>query len=95
MPRPIFLSMWTVLIRCLHQAPEHRRLGGLTTLEALRLLRGLRGLDLIDGDVDEAAPPFDQTGNTALVGASMMFEILCLLAESFCQRKEPTLANSV
>jgi guanidinopropionase len=28
------------------------------------------------------APPFDQTGNTALVGASLMFEILCLLAES-------------
>ena len=69
--------------------------GGLTTLEALRLLRGLRGLDLIGGDVVEVAPPFDQTGNTALVGASMMFEILCLLAESFSQRKGPTLANSV
>ena len=69
--------------------------GGLTTLEALRLLRGLRGLDLIGGDVVEVAPPFDQTGNTALVGASMMFEILCLLAESFSQRKRPTLANSV
>ena len=56
--------------------------GGMTTLEAQRLLRGLRGLNLVGGDVVEVAPPFDQTGNTALVGATMMFEILCLLAES-------------
>ena len=32
------------------------------------------------GDVVEVAPPYDQTGNTALVGATMMFEILCLIA---------------
>lgn len=56
--------------------------GGITTLEAQRLLRGLRGLNLIGGDVVEVAPPFDQTGNTALVGATMMFEILCLVADS-------------
>ena len=55
--------------------------GGITTLEAQRLLRGLRGLNLIGGDVVEVAPPFDQTGNTALVGATMMFEILCLIAD--------------
>ena len=60
--------------------------GGLTTREALRLLRGLRGLDLIGGDVVEVAPPFDPSGNTALVGATLMYEILCLLAESFHQR---------
>jgi len=41
----------------------------------------LRGLNLVGGDVVEVAPPFDQTGGTALVGASLMFEILCLLAE--------------
>ncbi len=56
--------------------------GGITTLEAQKLLRGLRGLDLYGGDVVEVAPPFDQSGNTALVGATMMYEILCLLAES-------------
>jgi guanidinopropionase len=55
--------------------------GGLTTREALTLLRGLRGLNLIGGDVVEVSPPFDQSGNTALVGATMMFEIMCLLAE--------------
>jgi guanidinopropionase len=61
-------------------------IGGITTVEALILLRGLRGLNLIGGDVVEVAPPFDQTGNTALVGASLMFEILCLLAESLSGR---------
>jgi len=61
--------------------------GGLTTREALRLLRGLRGLDLIGGDVVEVSPPFDPTGNTALVGATLMYEILCLLAESFQHKR--------
>jgi guanidinopropionase len=56
--------------------------GGMSTVDALRLLRGLRGLNLIGGDVVEVAPPFDQTGNTALVGATIMFEILCLIADS-------------
>ena len=56
-------------------------IGGITTLEAQRLLRGLRGLNLIGGDVVEVAPPYDQTGNTALVGATIMFEILCLVAD--------------
>ena len=56
-------------------------IGGITTIEAQALLRGLSGLNLIGGDVVEVSPPFDQTGNTALVGATLMFEILCLLAE--------------
>jgi guanidinopropionase len=56
-------------------------IGGITTLEAQQLLRGLRGLNLIGGDVVEVAPAYDQTGNTALVGATMMFEILCLIAD--------------
>ncbi len=57
-------------------------IGGITTLEAQALLRGLRGLNLIGGDVVEVAPPFDPSGNTALVGASLMFDILCLVADS-------------
>ena len=61
-------------------------IGGITTVDGLRLLRGLRGLHLVGGDVVEVAPPFDQTGNTALVGASIMFEILCLVAESLSLR---------
>jgi guanidinopropionase len=61
--------------------------GGLTTIEAQLLLRGLRGLDLVGGDVVEVAPPFDPSGNTALVGATMMYEILCLLAEAVAKRR--------
>jgi guanidinopropionase len=61
--------------------------GGFTTLEAQLMLRGLRGLDLVGGDVVEVAPPFDPTGNTALVGASIMFEILCVVADAVAARK--------
>ncbi|MEE8391819.1 MAG: agmatinase [Anaerolineae bacterium] len=60
--------------------------GGLTTLEAQLLLRGLRGLNLIGADVVEVAPPYDPSGNTALVGATIMYEILCLLAEIVADR---------
>ncbi len=63
-------------------------IGGITTLEAQQLLRGLRGLNLIGGDVVEVAPPFDPSGNTALVGASLMFDILCLVADSLSGRKD-------
>lgn len=56
-------------------------LGGITTREAQFLLRGLRGLNLIGGDVVQVAPPYDRTGNTVLVGATIMFEILCLVAD--------------
>ena len=61
--------------------------GGLTTIEAQLLVRGLRGLNLIGGDVVEVAPPFDPSGNTALVGATMMYEILCVLADSLATRR--------
>ena len=62
--------------------------GGLTTLEAQMILRGMQGLDLVGGDVVEVAPPFDPTGNTALVGATMMFEILCVVADAVAARRE-------
>jgi guanidinopropionase len=56
--------------------------GGLTTLEALRLLRALRGIDFVGGDLVEVSPPFDVGGLTAFNGASILFDILCLLAEA-------------
>jgi guanidinopropionase len=67
--------------------------GGFTTLEAQMMIRGLRGLDLIGGDVVEVAPPFDPTGNTALVGATMMFEILCVVADAVAARSEAKAAE--
>jgi len=62
-------------------------IGGITTIEAQALLRGLRGLDFIGGDVVEVAPPFDPSGNTSLVGATLMYEILCLLADSVSNKQ--------
>jgi guanidinopropionase len=62
-------------------------IGGFSTAEAQRMIRGLDGLDIVGGDVVEVAPPFDPSGNTALVGATMMFEILCVLAPAVHRRK--------
>jgi guanidinopropionase len=56
--------------------------GGLATREALQLLRGLKGLNLIGGDVVEVAPQYDATTNTAQAGAQILFEILSLMAFS-------------
>jgi len=61
-------------------------IGGATTYEAQQLIRGLKGLNLIGGDVVEVSPPFDPLGNTALVGMTMMFEILCVLADAKSRR---------
>ena len=62
-------------------------IGGYSTYEAQEMLRATRGLDLVGGDVVEVSPPYDTTGNTALVGATMMFEILCVLSEAVAKRK--------
>jgi guanidinopropionase len=60
--------------------------GGFTPREAMRMLRGLRGLGLVGADLVEVAPPFDPAGVTAIAGATMMFEILCLMAEARSRR---------
>jgi guanidinopropionase len=60
--------------------------GGITALEALRLLRALRGIDFAGGDLVEVSPPFDVGGLTAFNGASLLFEILCLLVEAWQAR---------
>jgi guanidinopropionase len=60
--------------------------GGITALEALRLLRALRGIDFVGGDLVEVSPPFDVGGLTAFNGASLLFEILCLLVEAWQAR---------
>ena len=53
--------------------------GGLTPREAQQILHGLRGADIIGGDVVEVAPQYDATSNTAMVGAQMLFEIFSLM----------------
>ena len=61
--------------------------GGFTTPEAQRMVRGLRGLNLAGADVMEVAPPFDSSGITALTGATLMFELLCVLADAVSSRR--------
>jgi guanidinopropionase len=63
---------------------------GFTPREVNRMLRGLRGLNLVGADVVEISPPFDPSGATALAGANVAFELLCLLAEAIRDRKSPT-----
>jgi guanidinopropionase len=63
--------------------------GGITALEAIRLLRGLRGIDFVGGDLVEVSPPFDVGSLTAFNGASVLFEILCLLTEAWEARRGP------
>ncbi|MCT7374256.1 agmatinase [Chelativorans salis] len=56
--------------------------GGLTTREVLELMRGLKGVNLVGGDVVEVAPQYDSTANTAHAGAQVLFEILSLMVFS-------------
>ena len=54
-------------------------IGGLTSIQGLEIVRGCRGLDLVGCDLVEVAPPYDPSGNTALTGANLLFEMLCVL----------------
>ncbi len=56
-------------------------IGGIPTHMAQRMIRTLAGLELIGADLVEVSPPFDPSGMTAWVGVSLMFELLCVLAE--------------
>ncbi|MDH3742460.1 MAG: agmatinase [Hyphomicrobiales bacterium] len=54
-------------------------IAGLTTWQALEIIRGCRGLNLVGGDLVEVSPPYDPSGNTALIGANLLYEMLCVL----------------
>lgn len=55
--------------------------GGLASWQALELIRGLGGLNLVGMDVVEVSPPFDHAEITALAAATLAHDWLCLLAE--------------
>ncbi|MEH6549628.1 MAG: agmatinase [Pseudomonadales bacterium] len=55
--------------------------GGLTVHQGIEIVRGCKGLDVVGGDLVEVAPPYDPTHNTSVVGANMLFEMLCVLPE--------------
>ena len=56
-------------------------IAGLTVPQALEIIRGCRGLDIIGCDLVEVSPPYDTSGNTSLLAANLLFEMLCVLPE--------------
>jgi guanidinobutyrase len=54
-------------------------IGGLSVPQALEIIRGCAGLNIVGCDLVEVSPPYDTSGNTALLGANLLFEMLCVL----------------
>jgi guanidinobutyrase len=54
-------------------------IAGLTTPQAVELIRGLWGVNVVGCDLVEVSPPYDTSGNTALTGANLLYEMLCIL----------------
>ncbi|XP_009461655.1 PREDICTED: agmatinase, mitochondrial [Nipponia nippon] len=54
-------------------------IAGLTPAQALEIIRGCKGLNVVGCDLVEVAPMYDISGNTALLGANLLFEMLCVL----------------
>jgi guanidinobutyrase len=52
---------------------------GLSSAQGLEIIRGIYGLNLIGADLVEVSPPYDTTGNTSLLAANLVFEMLCSL----------------
>ncbi|ASJ74005.1 agmatinase [Granulosicoccus antarcticus] len=62
--------------------------GGLTSHQGLEIVRGTYGLNLIGGDLVEVSPPYDQSGNTAVLASNILYEMLCSYAMR-SGRKQP------
>lgn len=54
-------------------------IAGLTVPQALEIIRGAWGLDIVGADLVEVCPPYDPQGGTALLAANLAFEMLCVL----------------
>ena len=52
--------------------------GGLHSWQAAAMLRDLAGINMVGGDVVEVSPPYDTTGATAIAGAHVAYELVCL-----------------
>lgn len=61
-------------------------IGGPNSFQAQQVIRELRGVNLIGADLVEVSPPFDPAGGTAWLGVSLMFELMCVLAEAAAAR---------
>lgn len=54
-------------------------IGGLTSIQALEIIRGCAGLNIVGCDLVEVSPAYDTSGNTSLTAANLVFEMLCLI----------------
>ncbi|XP_046553280.1 agmatinase, mitochondrial-like [Haliotis rubra] len=54
-------------------------IAGLTPSQALQIIRGSQGLQIVGADLVEVSPPYDMAGTTALTAANLLFEMLCIL----------------
>lgn len=63
-----------------------QEIGGLTTIQALELVRGAAGLNLVGGDLVEVSPPYDPSGTTAMLAADLLYEMLCALPKAEAHR---------
>ncbi|PRE58930.1 agmatinase [Burkholderia multivorans] len=54
-------------------------IGGLSVQQGLEIVRGMKGLNIVGADLVEVSPPYDPAGTTALVGANLAFEMLCVM----------------
>ena len=55
--------------------------GGPNSYEALKVVRELAGVNIVGADMVEVSPPFDPSSNTAFLGVSVMFELLCQMVD--------------
>ena len=60
--------------------------GGPNSFQALQVVRHLKGVNVVGADLVEVSPPFDQSGGTAFLGVSIMFELLCIMAQALSER---------
>ncbi|WP_109312491.1 agmatinase [Ruegeria sp. AU67] len=62
-------------------------IGGPNSFQAQQVIRQMSGVNLIGADLVEVSPPFDPNGGTAWLGISLMFELLCVLAQAVDARR--------
>lgn len=56
-------------------------IGGPNSFQAIEVVRALKDLNIVGADMVEVSPPFDTSGGTAFLGVTIMFELLCILAQ--------------
>ena len=62
-------------------------IGGPNSFQAQQVIREMDGVNLIGADLVEVSPPFDPSGGTAWLGVSLIFELLCMLANANHKRR--------